>query len=61
MKRTVLLATLLLTPCHREEQPEAPTAAESERLNEAEDMLDALANEEGGGAGQAPPLPIRTT
>lgn len=47
MKKSVLLATLLLAACSRKEQPEAPTAAESRRLDEAEDMLNALANEEG--------------
>ena len=47
MKQTILLASLLLTACDSEEQPQAPTAAESERLNEAEAMLDQLANEEG--------------
>ena len=47
MKRFLVLAALLLASCNREEQPQAPTAAESERLNEAEDMLNELAKEEG--------------
>jgi hypothetical protein len=48
MKRIVpLTAALLLASCNREEQPQAPTAAESERLDEAEDMLNELAKEEG--------------
>ena len=47
MKKILLLGALLLTACNREDRPEAPTAAESERLDEAEDMLNDLANEEG--------------
>ena len=47
MKRIVLLTAALLASCNREEQPKAPTAAESERLDEADDMLNELANEEG--------------
>ena len=43
----LLLASMLLIACSREGQPEAPTAEEAERLNQAEDMLNALANEEG--------------
>lgn len=46
MKKTLLLAALLLASCNREEQPKAPTAAEAERLNDAEAMLNELANEE---------------
>jgi len=46
MKKILLLGFLLLASCSREEQPEPPTAAESERLDEAEDMLNTLANEE---------------
>ena len=46
---------LLTAACSREEQPQAPTAAESERLNETEDMLNDLAKEEGAApAGTAP-------
>jgi hypothetical protein len=47
MKKLYLLGSLLLASCNREEQPEPPTAAETERLDEAEDMLNQLANEEG--------------
>ena len=55
MKR-LLPILLLLTACSREEQPQAPTSAESEQLNEAEQMLDGLANEEGAAPkGTAPP------
>jgi hypothetical protein len=38
---------LLLAACNREEQPQAPTAEEADRLNDAEAMLNSLANEEG--------------
>lgn len=46
MKRSLVLAALLIAACNREEQPEAPTAEETERLNGAEEMLNQLANEE---------------
>ena len=57
MKRIVLSALLaLLASCGDEERPEAPTAAESQRLDEAEEMLNRLANEEGAAPeGTAPP------
>ena len=47
MKRIPLLALLLTATCNREEQPQAPTAAEAERLNDTEAMLNDLAKEEG--------------
>jgi hypothetical protein len=47
MKKTLLLGLLLVGSCGREDRPEAPTAAESQRLDEAEEMLNQLANEEG--------------
>ena len=47
MKNGLILAALLLTACNREEQPQAPTAEEAARLNDAEAMLNGLANEEG--------------
>jgi hypothetical protein len=57
MTKILLVAMLLLTACNREERPEAPTAAEAERLDEAEEMLNALANEEGAAPeGTAPSL-----
>ena len=46
---------LLLAACNREEKPEAPTAAEAERLNQAEAMLNGLANEEGPATEAADP------
>jgi hypothetical protein len=44
--RIVLLAALLLCAC-RKEEPAAPTAEQSAQLNDAEDMLNNAANEEG--------------
>jgi len=55
MKRILLLAGLMLASCNREEQPQAPTAAEAGQLNEAEEMLNALANEEGAAPEDAAP------
>ena len=53
----MIVAALLLAACSREEQPQAPTAAEADRLNEAEEMLDNLAKEEGAAPeGTAPPI-----
>ena len=45
--KPLLLALLLLTACDRGERVAAPTAAEAERLHNAEAMLNSLANEEG--------------
>jgi hypothetical protein len=44
--RVLLLAALLLCAC-RKEEPAAPTAEQSAQLNDAEDMLNNAANEEG--------------
>ena len=56
MKR-IFPILLLLTACGREERPEVPTAAETERLNEAEAMLDDMAgNEEGPATEVADPV-----
>ena len=38
---------MMLAGCNRAETPQAPTAAETEQLNDADAMLDKLANEEG--------------
>jgi nitrous oxide reductase accessory protein NosL len=57
MKQTFLLLALLLASCHQEEKPEAPTPAEAERLNDAEAMLNGLANEEGPENAAAPSDP----
>ena len=48
MNRPILVAALLIASCSRSERPQAPTEAETERLNDAEEMLNDLANEEGG-------------
>ena len=46
MKKIALALLLLFGACNREDQPEAPTPAEAERLNDAEAFLNQLANEE---------------
>ena len=47
MRYLVAFALLSLSACHKDEPP-APTAEQSRQLNEAEDMLDNMAeNEEG--------------
>ena len=55
MRKILILAALLLTSCKREEQPQAPTAEEADRLNDAEAMLNGLANEEGPATEAADP------
>jgi outer membrane lipoprotein-sorting protein len=46
--RLALILLLTLTPACRDQRPPAPTAEESNQLNEAEAMLnDLAANEEG--------------
>ncbi|MNC95027.1 hypothetical protein D3C83_120340 [compost metagenome] len=47
MKKALLVGILLLASCNGEDRPEAPTAAESQRLDEADEMLNDLANAEG--------------
>ena len=57
MKKILPLGILLLASCDREERPEVPTPAESQRLDEAGEMLNDLANEEGAAPeGTAPTL-----
>jgi len=57
MKLILVAGLLLLASCNREEQPQAPTAGEADQLNEAEDMLNGLANEEGAAPEDtAPPI-----
>ena len=53
--RVFLISALLLCACNRVEKPEAPTAAEAERLNQAEAMLNGLANKEGPATEAADP------
>ena len=46
--RLSICCALTLSGCDRAEKPQAPTAAETERLDDADAMLDNLAaNEEG--------------
>ena len=47
MRCAPIFCLLLLCACDREERPQPPNAAETERLNDAEEMLNDLANEEG--------------
>ena len=54
MTRTLLLAALLLAACHKDEPP-APTQQQSDQLNEADSMLNDLANEEGPEANASSP------
>ena len=53
MRRLLLLASLLLPACHKDEPP-APTPKQSAQLNEAEDMLNAQAANEKGPEANAP-------
>jgi len=46
MTKYLLIAILLLAACHQK-RPPAPTAEQSAQLNDAEDMLNNMANEEG--------------
>jgi len=47
MRQIILASLLLLAACHKDEPP-APSAEQSAQLNEAEDMLNGMAqNEEG--------------
>jgi len=47
MRQVILASLLLLAACH-EDEPPAPSAEQSAQLNEAEDMLNGMAqNEEG--------------
>ncbi|QDP19120.1 hypothetical protein [Sphingomonas xanthus] len=47
MRHALALISLALISCDRGEKVEAPTAAEAERLNDAEAMLDEIAKEKG--------------
>ena len=55
MRWTIIFAALMLTACNRAERLEGPTEAETERLNDAEEMLNDLANEEGAAPEDAAP------
>jgi hypothetical protein len=47
VRLAVLPLLLLLVACHKHEPP-APTAEQSAQLNDAEDMLNAMSNNEEG-------------
>jgi len=44
--KKIIVCVLLLASCH-DQRPPAPTAEQSDQLNEADSMLNDLANEEG--------------
>jgi hypothetical protein len=55
MRIVLLLAIAVLASGCRDEQPPAPTSEQSDQLNEAEDMLNAVAqNREGPEANGSP-------
>jgi len=54
MTRWILVALLLLTAC-QDKGPPAPTAEQSDQLNDADSMLNDLANEEGPEANASSP------
>jgi len=55
VKKLVVCVLLLIAACH-DRRPPAPTAQESEQLNDAENMLNAMAqNEEGPEANASSP------
>jgi uncharacterized protein YcfL len=53
MKKVLACALLLLTGC-RDHRPPAPTAEQSQQLNDAEDMLNATAHNEEGPEDRSP-------
>ena len=55
MRKCLLAALLVLSACRKEEPP-SPTAEQSSQLNDAEDMLNTMAqNEEGPEANASSP------
>jgi hypothetical protein len=54
MRQFLICATLLLAACH-ERRPPTPTAEQSQQLNEADSMLNDLANEKGPEANASGP------
>ncbi|HYX45731.1 MAG TPA: hypothetical protein VE820_02745 [Sphingomicrobium sp.] len=55
MKKLIVCTALLIAACH-DKRPPQPTAEQSEQLNDAEDMLNAMAqNEEGPEANASSP------
>jgi hypothetical protein len=49
-----VLVLLLASACRREQPPPAPTAQQSAELNDAEDMLNAMSNNEEGPEDRSP-------
>jgi len=52
--RIAAIVILLLVGACRKDQPAAPTAQQSAQLNDAEDMLNAMSNNEEGPEANAP-------
>ncbi|MGE5562665.1 MAG: hypothetical protein ACM3ZV_05070 [Bacillota bacterium] len=52
--RLALFALLLLAAACRKDEPPAPTQEQSAQLNDAEDMLNGMADNEEGPADQGP-------
>jgi len=52
--RIALLVLLVLVAACRKDEPPAPTAQQSAQLNDAEDMLNAMSNNEEGPEANAP-------
>ena len=52
--RTAILSALLFLAACRDERPPAPTAEQSDQLNEAEDLLNAEAAKEKGPEDRSP-------
>jgi hypothetical protein len=58
VKHLLLCTLILLAAACRKDEPPAPTAEQSDQLNEAEDMLNGMAaNEEGPEANASGPSP----
>ncbi|HVU28768.1 MAG TPA: hypothetical protein VHE36_00070 [Sphingomicrobium sp.] len=56
MRHLPFFLFLFLLACHKQEEPPAPTAQQSDQLNEAEDMLNDMAqNKEGPEANASGP------
>ena len=56
MRTALLCGLLLVAACHKKDEPPAPTAQQSDQLNDAEDMLNGMAqNEEGPEANASSP------
>ena len=54
MRHLLLCTLLLLSAACRKDEPPAPTAEQADQLNEAEDMLNGMAQNEEGPEANAP-------